>query len=469
LKEKKQGLDDRLEAAKKSKQQALDMTGEDGKRKLLKAKRQWEQDEKIHFEKIAASKAEQMKKAAADSFGPRLDRIVMHGKEMVRKRCDDIDSHLLALKHQLEAEMENRLSEELEKLRGEMRDEDERVRRTGEKKLEDCIRKHSDEVNAIKERYARERKLQEESAERTRRQDAESNLETLREVRRNEALHLQELLTSHQRDLASLATRHSEEKATLQRQLREEEDKWLETCRQWRDQVKSDRMNRAKASAMMRAASETDKVLQRLRDEVNEERRRTRTELENEVADLRVTVQTRLDALQVQEQRALERSSALRGETEALRKQLASLQDTVISRENVLEKEKAKLAEQRLELRTIEAESEREEARREEETSRRRQNSQRLVDEWKAKEKQAFEEMQTLEVQLANKKDDVRAAHAQEIATVRTKINSLLAKKDATARELQRQLADLQEKCGVVQEALEQKRESKFGLAAIAR
>jgi len=255
----------------------------------------------------------------------------------------------------------------------------------------------------------------------------------------------------------------------LQRQLREEEDKWLETCRQWRDRVKSDRMNRAKASAMMRAASETDKVLQRLRDEVNEERRRTRTGLENEVADLRVTVQTRLDALQAQEQRAIERSSALRGETEALRKQLASLQDTIISRENVLEKEKARLAEQRLELRTIEAESDRDEARREEETSRRRQNSQRLVDEWKAKEKQAFEEMQMLEVQLANKKDDVRAAQAQEIATVRTKVNSLLAKKDATARELQRQLADLQEKCGVVQEALEQKRESKFGITANAR
>ena len=55
LKEKKQTLEDRLEVAKKSKQQTLERTGEEGKRKLLKAKRQWEQDEKTHFEKIAAN------------------------------------------------------------------------------------------------------------------------------------------------------------------------------------------------------------------------------------------------------------------------------------------------------------------------------------------------------------------------------------------------------------------------------
>jgi len=54
LRDKLQALDERIASARAAKQRALDMAEDEGRRKISRAKRQWEQDEKGHFDKIAA-------------------------------------------------------------------------------------------------------------------------------------------------------------------------------------------------------------------------------------------------------------------------------------------------------------------------------------------------------------------------------------------------------------------------------
>ena len=47
-------------------------------KKLLRARRQWEQDDRVALEKAARGKVESMQKAAAEEMKPRLEVIILH-------------------------------------------------------------------------------------------------------------------------------------------------------------------------------------------------------------------------------------------------------------------------------------------------------------------------------------------------------------------------------------------------------
>lgn len=125
------------------------------------------------FEKAAVAKAEAMKKAAAESLGPKIDRMVLKGKEDVRRLADDLELKLQELRHRLQGDADKQLSDSAASLAEAVRKDDERSRRTGERRLEEVIRRHGDEVAALRERFSRDKKLVEEALERSRRADAE--------------------------------------------------------------------------------------------------------------------------------------------------------------------------------------------------------------------------------------------------------------------------------------------------------
>ena len=114
-----------------------------------------------------------MKKAAADALGPKIDRMVLKGKEEARRLADDLELKLQELRHRLQGDMDTQLRAAAATLAEEVRADDERTRRSGERRLEEAMRRHGDEVSALRERFSRDRKMLEESLERGRRLDAE--------------------------------------------------------------------------------------------------------------------------------------------------------------------------------------------------------------------------------------------------------------------------------------------------------
>lgn len=68
------------------------------------------------------------------------------------------------------------------------------------------------------------------------------------------------------------------------------------------------------------------------------------------------------------------------------------------------------------------------------------------------------------EVQVANRQEDLRSEHRDELMRIRDKVATLLGRKDGSLRELRNQLAELQGRNAQMQEAIDQRRDSKFGV-----
>lgn len=434
----------------------------DGKRKRIRVKRQLESDEKLILEKIASSRVESMKKAAADSFGPKLDRMVMNGKEDVRKKSDELESKLIQLKHSLQSEIETKLIECKEKLIEELRGDDEKTRRANERKLEDALRKHSDDISNLKEKFARERKLLDESSERSRRLDAESCLEALRNIRKNEAKYLDEQIVAQQAEMSTLLLTHKDEVTALQRTLRDDEEKWEQQCLKWQQELRGERDERAKAALMMKAAAETGVIIDRISEEIIEERKKIRHSIESSVEEMRIAIHNRLDNMQQSENRSIERAASLRGEVGAFHGQLASIKDAVESKQHTLMSLKGRLSELRLELRQVEHDSDAAETLRNEEMSCKKKQLQKEIEQWSSMERDTVEAMARQDVQIANRKDDTVADNNSELNVIKDKIHTLLNRKEVTLKELRRQLLDLQNKSSAIQDSIDQHRDKRY-------
>jgi hypothetical protein len=166
LSEKKLALQDKQQKLGTGREQALTQLQAELKRKQQRARRQWEADEKLIFDKAYTLKAEAIRKAAADSFGPSLDKLVMEGKETVKAREGESAVILERLKRALYIEMEQKVQEAKAAMREEVRQDDEKGRRVGERRLDDALRRQAEETTLLKERFSREKKSVDEAAER---------------------------------------------------------------------------------------------------------------------------------------------------------------------------------------------------------------------------------------------------------------------------------------------------------------
>ena len=92
-----QGLEELMSLSTSHPLEAIEKTKRDAQKRLQRAKRQWEADEAVSFEKVIKSKSEYLQKQAADSFGPKNDRLVKEGKEKVAQIRDDLQELQLSL------------------------------------------------------------------------------------------------------------------------------------------------------------------------------------------------------------------------------------------------------------------------------------------------------------------------------------------------------------------------------------
>ncbi len=458
LEEKKSKLLDRYNNLVNGKQQTVEILMDDLKRKKVKVRKQLEADERAHFDKIAAGKYEHMKKQAADVFRPKIEKLVIEGKEAVRIKNEEYENKLVSLRLQARGEMEKKMGQFRSNFMEEMRDDDERIRRLNEKKLQDMLRKHNEEINVLKDKFVRDKKMLEENNDRVRRLDNEQNLDTLKNLRKNEAKLMEEQLASQEREITYLLKSHADELTTLQKSLRDEEEKWEQKCYSWQVQLKGQKHERIKAELHMKAAAETEKILQRVREELSEERKKIKSDIDKELEDIRMNAQNKLDSLQISENKLNERSKSLRIEIESLRSQVSSAQSTIQPLMNELNNHKLHLGDLRVELRKVEDNVDQATTKSEEDLNRQRKELNTALDQWVQIERDTEEAMNRQDVNIANKKDDLRVNNNIELAKIKDKINVLLNKKDGTIKELRRQLSELQSKCTQIQDSIDQRR-----------
>jgi len=443
---KRNGLKDKVARLAAHRESALQLLQEDAQRKAQRVRRQWEAEERAVFEKVLKGKEEALKKAAAESFGPALDKMVIEGKEAVRTRQDEVTKRLEKLRRELALEVQDKLTQAREELRDQIRDDDEKSRRAAERRLQDLLRKHGEELDALKLKFQRDKKMAEESAERTRRIDAETSLEGMREIRKSESQQVVEIMAAQQRELGQLVTNHGEAISALKASLAKEEEAFARRLRKEMAAASEQSRDRAVSSLTARINAEADKVISKLREDIAAERKVVRDRIESELDDLRVSAQHRLDSMQVSESRsvfsfhgqssylfiyfhlitanrpipslllptnrAVERVASLRGEIESLRRELSSLEQEQASKTPDVSAVRKELATLRLELSNVKEEGESLEHRLGEERSQRRLRLAREDERVKAAVAAAEEALARQEVQHANRREDARAMYA---------------------------------------------------------
>ena len=459
---KRDGLKDKQGRLAAQRESALQLLQDEVARKMARARRQWEAEERAVFEKALKGKEEALKKAAADSFGPALDKLVIEGKEAVRARQDECTKRLERLKRELSAELSSKIAEARESLRDQIKADDEKTRRAGERQLQDALRRHSEETEALKLKFQRERRLAEETAERTRRIDAETSLEGMREIRRAESQQAMELMASQQRELAQVVASHAEEIKAVKQSLAAAETELQQRVTKELQASSSQQRDKAKAAFLSKLGAETEKVVSKLREDALQERKAVRDRIEAELGDLRLAAQHRLDAVQAAEtrcvglfffslylsspialalllaiflpsplppthphpssplphRRALERVASLRGETEALRREKASLDEEHAAKAPALAAVRQQLTALRLELAGVKQEGEALEQRYGEERGRRRGKFAREEERLRAELADAEEALARQEVRAANRREDARAMYAVSAAVL---------------------------------------------------
>jgi predicted nucleic acid-binding Zn-ribbon protein len=125
---------------------------------------------------------------------------------------------------------------------------------------------------------------------------------------------------------------------------------------------------------------------------------------------------------------------------------------------NELNNHKLHLGDLRVELRKVEDNVDQATTKSEEDLNRQRKELNTALDQWVQIERDTEEAMNRQDVNIANKKDDLRVNNNIELAKIKDKINVLLNKKDGTIKELRRQLSELQSKCTQIQDSIDQRR-----------
>lgn len=303
LTEQVQGLETRLTQSKAHQAEALVQAKRDAEKRLVRAKRQWEADESLSFEKVIKKKAELLQKQAADSFGPKLDKLVKEGKQQVSDIKDDGEVSLQKLQFSLQAEQETKIAECRDKLTEQIQHDLDKVKRQLHRQVEDLQKQQQTEITALQEKYARETATLDEAFERAQRQEHEQTQDALQSISRRETLQTQEILDKQQREIGYLVDSHASALNKCKAALREQQEQGEHKSTQLRAALREQQLQRRKDGITRKISTETERVLQKLRQDAAQERLRIQRGYEDKVAAVREKVQLQLESKQEVEQR----------------------------------------------------------------------------------------------------------------------------------------------------------------------
>lgn len=303
LTEQVQGLESRIVQNKAHQSEALVQAKRDAEKRLVRAKRQWEADESLSFEKVIKKKAEVLQKQAADSFGPKLDKMVKDGKQKVSELKDEGEVRIQKLQFTLQAEHEMKIAECRDKLTEQIQHDLDKVKRQLQRQMDDLLKQQQAEITALQEKYSRERATLDESYERTQRIEHEQTQDALQSISKREGLQTQEILDKQQREVGYLVETHSAAVNKLKAVLRDQMEQGEQKTAQLKVALREQQVQRRKDGILRKISTETERVLQKLRQDVAQERQRIQQGFEDKVASVREKVQLQLESKQEIEQR----------------------------------------------------------------------------------------------------------------------------------------------------------------------
>lgn len=293
---KDSALREKIFLSQSSGESVIQRTMQEGQRKKDRARAQWYSDEKIAFEKVLASKMENMKIQAAKSMGLKLDATVMEYKEISIRAAEDIEHKLVQLKSSLQAELQVKYSEALDKMREEGVEDEDRQRRIEARTMDEAKKRQDVETSLFKEKLLRNRSVLEDKLDRVRKDESASLRNGVQRTRDEGSKQLRDAQEAHQRALAASLRSSGEARVKAEAELREELDNWEREYRRTAREKMDIKKRREKDLSAAKTAAETERIVVRLRVEAEEERRVTARAIERESEEIKSQAQGAIDA-----------------------------------------------------------------------------------------------------------------------------------------------------------------------------
>lgn len=303
LREQVAGLETRMVQNKTHQEAALDKTRKEAIKRLARAKRQWEVDEAASFEKVIKTKADALERQAAEALEPKLKRMVEEGKRKVLEAKDNGEARLQQLQLALSVEHEKKLAEIRGKLTEQVESEVERLKRQLKRQHEEAVKLLEGEVTAVQEKFQREKQNLEQAQERVLRLEQEQLQDALQSISKREVQQTAELMEKQQREVGYLIETQTEALNKLKQALREQQEQSEQRAAQLKSAFREQQLKARKDGIVRKYAAETERILQKLREDAEAERAKLRRQYDERVTEVRDRAQRELEARQEKQQR----------------------------------------------------------------------------------------------------------------------------------------------------------------------
>lgn len=446
---------------------AVEHTRMELSRRLSKVRRQWEADERASFNKVLLSKAETLQKQAADSLGPKIDRLVAGGKEKVLQLRSDHDVKLSKIRIDAIAMNEEKVNSAKRRLSEQIAEEMDRLRGSLSKVTSDLTKSNSHELALLKDKFQQELQSLTSSSEYGMRTESEQHQAAVAALIRHEKVQVEELLLAQQREVDVLQSGFQEEAKKTKLALRDKALMSQQKALELKEKLRQTHLLRLQDGIKHRIAVETEKILSKLHDDAKQERRSIQKRIDDELSDLRVQLQEEHDRKARKEQEDSQQLSLLRGAIDGYNDQAARLTRSIEATSKQIKDLSDALLMQRDELHAVERESNQLTAASRHdscEVNERRAVIEGDISSLEHKLGLLNEQLRAQSLEQSDSRDKAERDYLSDLGRIKDKISILLKKKDSSYRDSELQLQQLQVRSVQLQNELEDLRDQAFGV-----
>jgi len=444
----------------------LQVTKQEMAKSLSRARKQWELNEGAHFRKLLAEKNDQLQQEVTDSFEPRLAKFVEKGRTELRSKSADLEKKMQKLKRQLQSEMHGKLDEAVEELREELKVEEQRMRMGGERDLQACLTRHNDEINALRDRYSRERRLTEEGAEKIRRLEAESTLDGLKTIRKAEQGKVHELTARQAREMSDFVSQSSAQRDEYRRRLETELTQWRDGFGSRLESEMQAKADRLRGLAKATSFAEGEEVIRKVKEDLRIQQEELKDDTEARLMAARVHHETALKRLKTDTERDLNDIDMLESDLRRLRMERDVGRRDEEARSGREASASRRIDNLRSELQAVQNELQEIGLHHQRDAERRMDMLREELREWKDSFMDAREAAEASSKRGSAAVAGLKERLAGEFTRITDKVTAVIKSKDLVVRDLQRQLSELQRSNAMYQDELELRRDQKFSSLA---
>lgn len=334
LEEKLHLLVQKIQEYEEKKETTINNAKQDMKKQREQARRQLLVEEQAVFVKAAAKKSTQMQKQVADSFGPKMDDMIIKNKEYLRQKKLNSESDLEKLKIELTFDLESKNEQIIKRQRENVKAMEKNIKVANETKLKTLIEKHSDEIAKLKEMAELQILQLQDHVEKKRKMDDEARVELMHSIQREESEQMKILLADHQRAIVKLIQRNDEVLASTEKELTAQKDSFEVKLRLTLGNESKEKNSLRQKDLHVKFEEETIAILARVRQDMQEERESIQKAFDDKTHKLKLEWQDRIDKLQGNVQRHLQQMNELRQLDKDLDQKITELKNEIHIKSN---------------------------------------------------------------------------------------------------------------------------------------